>query len=53
MLRGTPDQVAEATRICQAAGGPRHFSAAGCEIPDDTPEANMTAHATTLREIGG
>jgi MtaA/CmuA family methyltransferase len=53
MLRGTPDQVAEATRICHAAGGPRHFSAAGCEIPDNTPEANMMAHATTLREIGG
>jgi uroporphyrinogen decarboxylase len=53
MLRGTPDQVAEATRACQAVGGPRHFSAAGCEIPDHTPEANMRAHAATLREIGG
>ena len=41
------------TRACQAAGGPRHFSAAGCEIPDHTPEANMRAHAATLREIGG
>jgi MtaA/CmuA family methyltransferase len=53
MLRGTPEKVAEATRACQAAGGPRHFSAAGCEIPDHTPEANMRAHATTLRELGG
>jgi len=53
MLRGTPDQVAAATRACQAAGGPRHFSAAGCEIPDHTPEANMRAHVTTLRELGG
>ncbi len=53
MLRGTPDEVAAATRACQAAGGPRHFSAAGCEIPDRTPEANMRAHATTLRELGG
>jgi len=53
MLRGTPDSVAEATRICQAAGGPRHFAAAGCEIPDDTPEANMAAHANALRELGG
>ena len=53
MLRGTPEQVAEATRACAAAGGPRHFSAAGCEIPDGTPEANIKAHAATLEEIGG
>jgi len=53
MLRGTPDEVAAATRACQGAGGPRHFSAAGCEIPDHTPEANMRAHATALRELGG
>jgi MtaA/CmuA family methyltransferase len=53
MLRGTPEKVAAATRSCAAAGGPRHFSAAGCEIPDDTPEANPRAHAATLRELGG
>ena len=53
MLRGTPDAVADATRACAAAGGPRHFSAAGCEIPDDTPEANMRAHALTLKDLGG
>jgi MtaA/CmuA family methyltransferase len=53
MLRGTPETVAEATRTCKAAGGPRHFAAAGCEIPDDTPEANMTAHATALQDLGG
>ena len=53
MLRGTPEQVAEATRACKAAGGPRHFSAAGCEIPDDTPEENMRAHALALKEAGG
>ena len=29
MLRGTPEQVAEATRACKEAGGPRHFAAAG------------------------
>lgn len=53
MLRGTPEKVREATRACAAVGGPRHFSAAGCEIPDDTPEANPRAHAATLRELGG
>ena len=39
-------------RACAAAAGPRHFSAAGCEIPDRTPEANILAHARVLREIG-
>jgi MtaA/CmuA family methyltransferase len=53
MLRGTPEKVAVATRSCAAAGGSRHFSAAGCEIPDATPEANIKAHAATLKEIGG
>jgi MtaA/CmuA family methyltransferase len=53
MLRGTPEKVAEATRSCAAAGGPRHFSAAGCEIPEGTSDANLQAHAATLKEIGG
>jgi uroporphyrinogen-III decarboxylase len=53
MLRGTPEKVADAARSCAAAGGPRHFSAAGCEIPDETPDANPRAHAATLRELGG
>jgi uroporphyrinogen decarboxylase len=53
MLRGTPEKVADAARSCAAAGGPRHFSAAGCEIPDGTPDANPQAHAATLRELGG
>jgi MtaA/CmuA family methyltransferase len=52
MLRGTPEDVVRATRTCAEAGGPRHFSAAGCEIPDHTPEANMRAHATALAELG-
>jgi MtaA/CmuA family methyltransferase len=53
MLRGSPDDVATAVRACAASGGPRHFSAAGCEIPDDTPAANILAHGATLRELGG
>jgi uroporphyrinogen decarboxylase len=49
MLQGTPEEVAEAVRGCAAAAGPRHFSAAGCEVPDGTPEENLLAHARTLR----
>jgi MtaA/CmuA family methyltransferase len=52
MLQGTPEEVAAAVRGCAAAGGPRHFSAAGCEVPDGTHEENLLAHARTLRELG-
>jgi len=51
MLQGTPEDVALAVRACAAAGGPRHLSAAGCEVPDKTPEANLLAHARALREL--
>jgi MtaA/CmuA family methyltransferase len=52
MLQGAPEEVAQAVRTCSAQGGPRHISAAGCEVPDRTPEANLLAHARTLRELG-
>ena len=52
MLQGTPADVEEAVRSAAAAAGPRHLSAAGCEIPDGTPAENLLAHARVLREIG-
>ena len=52
MLQGTAGDVDAAVRACAAAGGPRHFSAAGCEVPDRTPDANPLAHARALRELG-
>ena len=52
MLQGTPETVDGAVRACAAAAGPRHFSAAGCEVPDGTPDANPLAHARALRELG-
>ncbi|MDZ7315022.1 MAG: uroporphyrinogen decarboxylase family protein [candidate division KSB1 bacterium] len=48
MLQGTPQQVEEAVRRCIADGGPRCFSAAGCEIPDGTPHANLHAQSHAL-----
>jgi uroporphyrinogen decarboxylase len=51
MLQGTPEEVVAAVRGCAAAGGLRHFSAAGCEVPDGTCEENLLAHARTLREL--
>lgn len=51
MLQGTPEQVRQATIQCMTMGGARSFSAAGCEIPDGTPYANLMAQASALREI--
>ncbi len=47
-LQGTPDQVYQGTLDCLQAGGPRSFSAAGCEIPDGTPEENLVAQNQAL-----
>jgi MtaA/CmuA family methyltransferase len=52
MLQGTPVKVAEATRYCMRVGGRNSLSAAGCEIPDRTPDENLYAQARTLKEIG-
>ena len=52
MLSGTPEQVAAAATAAMAAGGPRSFSMAGCEIPDGTPHANLRAQAAALRVWG-
>jgi MtaA/CmuA family methyltransferase len=49
MLQGTPAQVEEAVRFCQGHGGPRYFSAAGCEIPEGTPHENLLAQARLLQ----
>jgi uroporphyrinogen-III decarboxylase len=50
MLQGTPDQVEQAVADCVHWGGRRSFSAAGCEIPDGTPHANLLAQARALKE---
>lgn len=49
MLRGTPDQVRQSVTECLRLGGGRSFSAAGCEIPDGTPQANLRAQADALK----
>jgi MtaA/CmuA family methyltransferase len=40
---GTPDGIARAVAECHRQAGPRYVVAAGCEIPRDTPEANVLA----------
>jgi uroporphyrinogen decarboxylase len=48
MLQGSPEQVYQATVKCLLEGGERCLSAAGCEIPDGTPEANLQAQRRAL-----
>jgi MtaA/CmuA family methyltransferase len=50
MLQGTPEQVYYAAQTCMRDGGPRSFSAAGCEIPDGTRPANLCAQSQALAE---
>ena len=53
MLNGDPEMVHQITRACMAAGGSRSISAAGCEIPQGTPHANLLAQAAALAECTG
>jgi len=43
MRNGTPDKVTAALEACHRAAGPRYIVGAGCELPRDTPEANVRA----------
>jgi MtaA/CmuA family methyltransferase len=52
MLRGNPDLVRDSVVRCLRDGGPRSFSAPGCEIPDGTPRENLLAQAQALRSLG-
>lgn len=49
-LQGTPDQVFADTQRALRQGGPRGLNAAGCEIPDGTPEENLFAQTRALEE---
>jgi len=49
MRNGTPAAVKKATTQCMRDGGNHSISAAGCEIPDGTPEENLLAQAEALR----
>jgi MtaA/CmuA family methyltransferase len=43
LRNGTPQSVAEAIRQCHREAGSNYIIAAGCEIPRDTPAANVHA----------
>lgn len=47
LRNGTPQQVRAATEECHQQGGDRFIVGAGCEVPRDTPVANLHA----MREV--
>jgi MtaA/CmuA family methyltransferase len=50
MLQGTPEDVRRAARQNIADGGDRICISPGCEVPIDTPHANLQALNEALRE---
>jgi MtaA/CmuA family methyltransferase len=53
MLQGSAEAVYDTVTACLATGGSRLISMAGCEIPDDTPPANLQAQSQALRDWNG
>jgi MtaA/CmuA family methyltransferase len=51
MLQGTSDAVYEAVTLALRQGGQRCISAAGCEIPINTPYANLHAQTRALHDF--
>lgn len=51
LLQGTPGRVYQVTQHCMQVGGPRSFSAAGCEIPAGTPHEYLWSQLSALREL--
>jgi MtaA/CmuA family methyltransferase len=43
LRNGTPESIAAAVAECHAQAGPRFVVGAGCEVPRDTPAANLLA----------
>jgi MtaA/CmuA family methyltransferase len=51
MLQGEPDEVYRSVQHCLRADPRYVISAAGCEIPDGTPHANIMAQKRALAEF--
>jgi len=50
LLQGTPEDVRRATLNCIAGADERSFISAGCEVPVNTPHANLLAQYRALLE---
>jgi MtaA/CmuA family methyltransferase len=53
ILQGTPEQVRQGVTANAARAWPRWISAAGCEIPDQTPDENLDAQSEALLNLAG
>lgn len=49
---GSPDEIAASMRECYGVAGPRYIVGAGCEVPPEVPDANLTALARSLIMVG-
>ncbi len=52
LRNGTPESITAALAECHRQAGSRYIVAAGCEIPRDTPEANVMALHDYARSHG-
>lgn len=50
LRNGTPAGIAAAIAECHRAAGPRYIVGAGCEVPRDTPAANLLALTQYAKE---
>ena len=53
LRNGTPESVYEALAECHRQAGLRYIVGAGCEVPRDTPAANLRALVRYAREHAG
>ena len=51
LLQGTPELVSQETQRAVRQAGQRGLHAAGCEVPDGTPEENLFAQTQALRSL--
>ncbi len=50
LQNGTPDQVMQAVAECHGHAGASYIVGAGCEVPPDTPPANLLALASYAQQ---
>jgi uroporphyrinogen decarboxylase len=50
LLQGNAQDVKNAVKSCMLTGGMKHTSAAGCEVPKNTPPENLMAVYDALCE---
>ena len=53
MRNGTPESITRAIAECHRQAGPHYVVSAGCEVPRDTPPANLLTLRDYARAAGG